>query len=509
MPEPELSPLAIELASLRADNDLFARPATAEDSMPSLFDSGYLLPLLPETDRAAEDERALNSVYRQACGDDALWATWSASRLSPGIRQQLTIDPTCTNQAIAEAMKGEQVNEADIAQTAAISEALLVIDPESMNNVRSEMIIRITSALTEDASAYLQIRAREGLRALGASDIPPLPSFRAPEMLERTEDVMDLWAVLTTDDSESLRAHARDLLAPIVQQPSTEGREFDLAYAIPAWALAEGDPAALDGLLDAISDRVDPITGLIATGMILTGTLDSTYDVARAISAEQFAWIARDGVSEAVQALVPTMLENRDALGLLKAAFVFQQLGRTPESADASSAGRQMLEERLGEGAIPVSSIGLLVSGDRMLDLLGQDRVEIGIQSFEVTDDETLYLLYSLLPYADSITDGQELFAEHAEELDRLPVILENPDQHPVQLLVSALGAAPFADSGPAVNVETAFDYLKALRGCDGYAELFRAEPSDTACVLQFSADALELIDAHSATGKEEGKPTS
>lgn len=334
-----------------------------------------------------------------------------------------------------------------------------------------------------------------------------MPRLQAPGTLERTEDVMDLWAVLTTDD-DGMRTHARDLLAPIMQQPTTEGREFDLAYAIPAWELAGGDPAAIDGLLSKIDERIDPQTGLITTHALLTGTLDSTYDVARAIPGEQFARIADDGTSEAVQALVPTMIENKDALGLLKAAFVLQQLGRAKESANASTVGRRMLEERVGEGPIPVSQIGLLVSSERVLDLLSQGRLEIGVRPFPVTDEETLFFLYSLIPYANTITNGQELIEGHMDGLSRLSTILENPQRYPVRLVVSALGAASFAEHIPQASVRTAFDHLESLRGCDGHAELFRVQQSDFSCVLPLSADVLQLIDARSVVSEKEGTST-
>lgn len=507
-PSPELSPLAAELAELRADNSLFARPPAAEDRLPSLFDSGYLLPLIAGAVRPAEDPDALDFAYHAACEHDALWATWAVSRLPSPLREQVAIDPVCTDRALAQATKPGQGAETDISQLAAIAEALVVLHPERLDLVRTGMTSRISDALAEDAPPYLQVRARQGLRALGAAETPPMPRLPMPEVLERTEDVMDLWAVLSTGRDDG-HERARDILAALIEQVATEGREFDLAYAVPAWGLAEGDPAVLEGLFAAIEDRIDPTTGLIETAVVLSGTLDSTYEVARLIPAEQFAWIARDGTAEAVDALVAPMIESKDSLGLLKAAYILQQLGRKPDSTAASTAGRRTLEDRLGEGPVPFTQIGLLLSADRMFDLLGQDRLEIGIQPFETTDDETLHLLYSLVPYADSISDGRGLLEDHREDLARIPTILEHPDDHPVQLLVSALRAAPFAGPDAMSNADLALGHLAALRGCDGYAELFRAEPSETTCVLPFTADALQLIDAQPATGEQEGKPTS
>jgi hypothetical protein len=459
-PIPELSPLAVELAELRADNNLFARPPAAEDRRASLFDSGYLLPLIAGEVRPAENPDALESAYHEACEHDALWATWAVSRLPSPLRGQVAIEPVCTDRALAQATQRGQGAEADISQLAAIAEALVVLDPEMLDPARPGMVSRITNALAEDAPPYLQVRARQGLRALGAAEAPPMPRLPMPEVLERTEDVMDLWAVLTTG-GDDMHDRARGLLAPLLQQVATEGREFDLAYAVRAWGLAEGDPTVLEDLLAAIEGRIDPTTGLIETAVVLSGTLDSTYEVARLIPADQFAWIAGEGTAEAVHALVAPMIESKDTLGLLKAAYVLQQLGRTPDSTAASTAGRRTLEDRLGDGPIPVTQIGLLLSADRMFDLLAQDRLEIGIQTFETTDDETLHLFYSLVPYADSISDGQGLWEDHREDLARIPAILESPGDHPVQLLVSALRAAPFAGPNAMSNVDVALGHLR------------------------------------------------
>jgi hypothetical protein len=509
-PNPQL---VAELASLRRENGLFGRPGQTGSGPPSLYASAYAFPIMraagvqPPAPWNPENTRA---IAEQTIAADPLWGRWYLMMVEDATGKKATwnwaegvLDAfDSTGSVDVGAATGEERSATEIAMTAAALEVAkakrLRLDPELKQAVTGQ-ILKATAGVE---GLYLRCRAARAMEILGGPQVTR-PTVNGgvslPESVTSLEDLLNLYGAVCLDGyspvlPDSARIQIRNLLAPLLDVRD-EAVDLESYYVAMTWIAVGGTEDDLMPSAQRLAARVDPSTGLVLEEVVRLGTLETTYQVSR-IANDAFPEIAGEPTITAVQRDLPRLREAGDINGLLMSAVILRRAG-TPDLDLEAEAIDQF--ERFSSGDVARQEIGQLLQGLSLVDELGRTPPKVRVRPFYVNNREDRITAWQLLSQARNLENRQDVIKSYDAVIAELPLLLKKPDDLSVVEVHYGVLALMEVGSGARVPWTDLDAWAGSLRGCTGFAELYRPAAEANGCTVDSTAQIL-LVDLGPST---------
>lgn len=274
-------------------------------------------------------------------------------------------------------------------------------------------------------------------------------------------------------------------------------QRFPRRLRLFCWAV--GVVCAVAACGSSVSDNevgqvVSQLPGLVAENGLLrrpglppdgAPSLTSTYYAAViANTVDAAPWLLKEPTLSAVRELVPLAREKGAISDLLMSAVVLRYAGE-PDAALEKEAGdlaREWLAGGVSRGnVVPAAQVFSL------LQQLGQQFDQVAGSSFPIRDLEDRYLAWTMLSISHHLSNGEQVQRELATATREVMTVLRAPDALPVREVTLAMrvpGSGLDRNDLPAPLMA----WAGAVRGCDGYPDLYRPLRAEARCSLEATA---------------------
>jgi len=500
---PVLTPLAAQVASLRADNGLYFRPALLDNGQPTLADSAYGFAVMRMADhprRAPWNSAQSQALVRTDVQAGSIWTRWylytieeATGSTAPGAGYPQVLTGYRNGGYLEDASVPATDNAARLAATAAALEVArargVAVSPAVRTGIRNWLATVVGSL----ANPYQACNASAIASALGATVSPQVAAAsttwwkrRGDSLTElnSAEDVLDVYgyACASPDARSGPQAQQlRTLLAPYLARTTDSYIGYHLARA---WTLLGGSPGDLVPLADTLAARSTG-SGLLSAEVSRTGTLDSAYSVSE-IREETGQGQRDDSLAQAAGTSVREHAGELNSVSLAEAALIRRRTGK-PEPELERTAAAALARE--APGLITTDTVAAWARWHDLGVRMGTVPSGLRVQTWPLTSHEARCRAWLLLA---SVTSDERAAVppELRAELDRIPQALA---QGAATMSMSELraGTAALANFGAASRTPTepVRRALNALRGCARLPDLYRDRPASPTCDLTATAD--------------------
>ncbi len=499
-------PIVSELETLRDDQGLFFRPGLRSAGQPNVADTAYGFGVLAAAHRPVPSlmNEQVDGYFSSTVESSSVWGRWYLLRIEAATGQPI---PGAWAQDITGSLRrgyfhdsGQEAEDpaADLASTAAALEVVtakrLILSQDKIEAI----VAWVTDALVRAQNPYQACNAVRSLRAIGGlgpvARTQALASWvrrpdRLPRVIDSFEGVLDLYgmACLMDELSEGNRAPVRSLLTTTLPRAVDD---LQLLYHVAeAWRLVGGDPNELLGLAQVPQRRLDRDTGLVKNVVRPVGTLENSY---YAMQIRRLSGLPGDDdrLAKGVREL---LAERRTQSSVINSLFGVTLLRATGHP-DARLQD-QLVALTRQQLAQPVTRDGVVswVTMQRLLADLELAGPPAEVVPWVVGTPADRDLVWLLLDETQRLRD-QTVPGPFADTLAGIPSVLR-ADAASLSVGQIRAGATALAATGQADRIPAAVlaDALDALRGCDGFADLYWPYREATTCDLRATADAIFL----------------
>ncbi|MGO1051375.1 hypothetical protein [Crossiella sp. CA198] len=484
-----LSPLALQLEGLRADNGLFYRPALAASAAPSLAETAYADQVLALTGQRPP-ALAPGALPPTELTGAAVWNRWYLNRIARATGVPSTaLAPERIRAALQPGGYLEDGAAADWSRLATTAAGLEVLADNNIpvdEPARARISGWLAARAAELTNPYQACTLRTASRALGLTE-PATVRAQAESWWQRIgrsldglpgdEAVLDVYGFACLTGRSPQAPRLLGVLRAELGQDMDAFRAFHLAAT---WRELGGDAAALAPLTRLLAGRRLP-NGMVAAKDRRIGTIDSALAVT-----EIRALAGLDGDDRLLVTGVDELAGQAelDPATLAKAALTRRATGQ----ADSDLDRRALIAL---SGAVPPE-----ISGDAAARWVNLRRLQLRLAPDlplpRLTDwrptgrEERLTAWQVLGLTGDAAPPGLRA------ELATLPGLLDR-DAGALSLRELRAGVQALRRNNISVPATAVQRAVAATKGCPAQPELYRPEPTATDCDLSATADALWL----------------